>query len=75
MSKNKDSMAGRSENLIYGTRRFFGDDMIIHADGNGSYDVETAVYFGKIMEDINGYFYEEPCPFVICGQQKRYVIS
>lgn len=37
--------------------------MIIHADGNGSYDVETAVRFGKIMEDINGYFYEEPCPF------------
>ena len=63
MSKNKDSMAGRSENLIYGTRRFFGDDMIIHADGNGSYDVENAVHFGKIMEDINGYFYEEPCPF------------
>ncbi|WP_313155067.1 mandelate racemase/muconate lactonizing enzyme family protein [Lacrimispora sp.] len=63
MSKNKDSIAGRSEELIYGTRRFFGDDMIIHADGNGSYDVETAVHFGHVMEEINGYFYEEPCPF------------
>lgn len=63
MSKNKDSIAGRSEELIYGTRRFFGDDMIIHADGNGSYDVETAVHFGRVMEEINGYFYEEPCPF------------
>ncbi|MBS6646820.1 MAG: mandelate racemase/muconate lactonizing enzyme family protein [Clostridiaceae bacterium] len=63
MSKNKDSMAGRSEELIYGTRRFFGDDMIIHADGNGSYDVATAVRYGRVMEEINGYFYEEPCPF------------
>lgn len=63
MSKNRDSMAGRSEELIYGTRKFFGDDMIIHADGNGSYDVETAIHFGRVMEEINGYFYEEPCPF------------
>jgi L-alanine-DL-glutamate epimerase-like enolase superfamily enzyme len=63
MSKNKDSIAGRSEELIYGTRSFFGDEMIIHADGNGSYDVETAVNFGRVLEEINGYFYEEPCPF------------
>lgn len=75
MSKNKDSIAGRSEDLIYGTRRFFGDDMIIHADGNGSYDAGTAVHFGHVMEEINGYFYEEPCPFddlwatkEVCGQ-------
>lgn len=63
MSKNKDSMAGRSENLIYLTRKFFGDSMIIHADGNGSYDAETAIRYGKILEDIQAYFYEEPCPF------------
>ena len=63
MSKNKDSMKGRSEELIYLTRKFFGDSMIIHADGNGSYDTETAIRYGKILEDIQAYFYEEPCPF------------
>lgn len=63
MSKNADSMEGRSEELIYATRKFFGDKMIIHADGNGSYDVEHAIRYGKILEDINAYFYEEPCPF------------
>ena len=63
MSRNKDSMEGRSEGLIYKSREFFGDDMIIHADGNGSYDVETAVKYGKMLEEINAYFYEEPCPF------------
>lgn len=63
MSGNKDSLEGRSEVLIYKTREFFGDDMIIHADGNGSYDAETAVSYGKMLEEINAYFYEEPCPF------------
>ena len=63
MSRNKDSMQGRSEELIYKTREYFGDSMIIHADGNGSYDVETAVRYGHVLEDIHAYFYEEPCPF------------
>ncbi|WP_051650853.1 mandelate racemase/muconate lactonizing enzyme family protein [Lachnoclostridium phytofermentans] len=63
MSNNKDSMQGRSKTLIYKTREYFGEDMIIHADGNGSYDVEKAVEYGKILEEINAYFYEEPCPF------------
>ena len=63
MSKNADSIAGRSESLIYLTRKYFGDDMIIHADGNGSYDAKEAIRYGRILEDINAYFYEEPCPF------------
>ena len=63
MSHNKDSMEGRTENLIYLTRKFFGDKMIIHADGNGSYDVPTAIHYAKVLKDINAYFYEEPCPF------------
>lgn len=63
MSKNKDSIQGRSKSLIYLTRKFFGDNMVIHADGNGSYDVKHAIEYGKVLEDINAYFYEEPCPF------------
>ena len=63
MSNNRDSMEGRSEQLIYRTREFFGDRMIIHADGNGSYDPDTAVRYGRMLEEINAYFYEEPCPF------------
>ena len=63
MSKNADSIAGRSEGLIYLTRKYFGDQMIIHADGNGSYDAQEAIRYGKILEEIGAYFYEEPCPF------------
>lgn len=63
MSRNLDSMAGRSENLLMQTRKHFGDDMIIHADGNGSYDAEHGIQIGKLCEEIDAYFFEEPCLF------------
>ena len=40
-----------------------GDKMIISADSNGSYDVEEAIRIGRIMEEYNFDFYEEPVPF------------
>lgn len=54
---------GRSEKLIPLARKTFGDDMIISADSNGSYDVKEAIRIGKIMEQYNYAFYEEPVPF------------
>lgn len=63
MSKNADSLAGRSEGLIYMARRELGDDIAIHADGNGSYDPPVAIEYGKMLEEIDAFFYEEPCPF------------
>jgi L-alanine-DL-glutamate epimerase-like enolase superfamily enzyme len=63
MRKNADSMAGRSEGLLRLARKHFGDDMIIHSDGNGSFDAEKGIEIGRIAESVNGYFYEEPSPF------------
>jgi len=63
MSKNKDYPANRSEKLIPMVRKAFGDDMTIYADSNGSYDVEEAVRIGKIIEEHQFDFYEEPVPF------------
>ena len=63
MRKNADSMAGRSEGLLHLARKHFGDGMIIHSDGNGSFDAEKGIEIGRIVESINGYFYEEPSPF------------
>lgn len=54
---------GRSENLIPLVRKTFGDDMTIYADSNGSYDVKEAIRIGKILEEYNIDFYEEPVPF------------
>jgi L-alanine-DL-glutamate epimerase-like enolase superfamily enzyme len=55
--------AGRSEKLIPLVRKTFGDDMVISADANGSYDVKEAIKIGKIMQEYKYAFYEEPVPF------------
>jgi L-alanine-DL-glutamate epimerase-like enolase superfamily enzyme len=54
---------GRSEKLIPLVRKTLGDEMVITADSNGSYDVDEAIRIGKIMEEYNFDFYEEPVPF------------
>jgi L-alanine-DL-glutamate epimerase-like enolase superfamily enzyme len=53
----------RSERLIPMVRKEFGDKMVISADSNGSYDVPEAIRIGKIMQEYNYDFYEEPVPF------------
>ncbi|TBL69691.1 mandelate racemase/muconate lactonizing enzyme family protein [Paenibacillus thalictri] len=63
MSKNADSIQGRSEGLIQLARKTLGDNIAIHADGNGSYDPPVAIEYGKMLEEIGAFFYEEPCPF------------
>lgn len=63
MSRNADSLEGRTEGLLHLARRHFGDDFIIHVDGNGSFDATKGIEIGRIAESENVYFYEEPCPF------------
>jgi L-alanine-DL-glutamate epimerase-like enolase superfamily enzyme len=54
---------GRSERLIPLVRKTFGDEMVISADANGSYTVAEAIPIGKLMQEYNYAFYEEPVPF------------
>ena len=54
---------GRSEEMIPLVRKTFGDKMVISADANGSYTVEQAIPIGKLMQEYNYAFYEEPVPF------------
>ena len=63
MSKNADSLAGRSEALIPRVREAFGDDFTLYADSNSSYDVPNAIRIGRLMEEYDYGFFEEPCPF------------
>ena len=63
MSRNADSLPGRTEALIPLVRKAFGDDMTLYADANSSYDVREAVRIGRLMEAHGYAFYEEPCPF------------
>ena len=54
---------GRSEKLIPLVRKTFGDDMVISADSNGSYTAAEAIPIGKLMQQYNYAFYEEPVQF------------
>ena len=63
MSKNADYPPGRTEALIPILRKAFGEEMVIYADSNGSYDVAEAIRIGHILEEYKIDFYEEPVPF------------
>ncbi|MBM4074326.1 MAG: mandelate racemase/muconate lactonizing enzyme family protein [Planctomycetes bacterium] len=63
MSRNADSLPGRSEKLIELARKTFGDSMTLYADSNSSYDTGEAIRIGRIMEDHGYGFFEEPCEF------------
>ena len=63
MSKNADSLPGRSERLIPLVREAFGPGMTLYADSNSSYDVPKAIAVGRLMEEYNYDFFEEPCRF------------
>jgi L-alanine-DL-glutamate epimerase-like enolase superfamily enzyme len=63
MSRNADSLPGRTERLIPLVRETFGPGMTIYADSNSSYDVPEAIRVGRLMEKYDYGFYEEPCRF------------
>jgi L-alanine-DL-glutamate epimerase-like enolase superfamily enzyme len=63
MSKNADSLPGRTEKLIPLVREAFGPEMTLYADSNSSYDVPSAIRVGRLMEEHDYAFYEEPCEF------------
>ncbi len=63
MSNNADSLPGRSEALIPLVRRAFGNDLALYADANSSYDAPHAIRIGRLMEEHDYGFFEEPCRF------------
>lgn len=71
MSRNADAMPGRTERLIPLARKGLGDEIAIHADSNSSYDPPKAIEVGRMLEDINAVYFEEPCPFDHLEDTKR----
>ena len=63
MSRNGDSLAGRTEALIPLARKKLGDEIALYADSNSSYDAKDAIRVGRLMEDNQYGFFEEPCRF------------
>jgi L-alanine-DL-glutamate epimerase-like enolase superfamily enzyme len=54
---------GRTEEIIPLVRKIFGDRMVLYADSNGFYSVEEAIRVGKLLEEYDYKFFEEPVPF------------
>ncbi len=71
MSRNADAMPGRTEKLIPLSRKYLGDAIAIHADSNSSYDPFKAIEVGRMLEDIDAVYFEEPCPFDHLEDTKR----
>lgn len=71
MSKNADSLPGRTEALIPLVRKVLGDEITLYADANGSYDAPKAIEIGRLLEAANVVFFEEPCPFDYLEETKQ----
>jgi L-alanine-DL-glutamate epimerase-like enolase superfamily enzyme len=66
MTKDPDAIGppGRTEEIIPLIRETFGDDMALYADANGYYqDVNEAIRVGKMLQDYNYSYFEEPVFF------------
>jgi len=63
MSRNEDASPGRTDTLIPLARKTLGAGIDIHADANSSYDPPLAIEVGRMLEDIDAVYFEEPCPF------------
>ena len=63
MGYNTDMAPGRTEAMISGLRKAFGDGMTIYADANGAYDAVKGLEVAAMLEDNGVALIEEPCPF------------
>jgi L-alanine-DL-glutamate epimerase-like enolase superfamily enzyme len=70
LASDIDNAPGRTEKLIRMAREKFGDSTKLMIDGNGSYSVKEAIRIGKILEEYDYYFYEEPIPWDWYEEQK-----
>lgn len=71
MSRNLDAYPGRTETMMKLARKRLGDQVIINADANGSYNAEKAIEVGRMLEDLNVFFFEEPCPWEELGETQK----
>lgn len=68
---DNENAPGRTEKLIRKARELWGDEMVLAIDGNGSYTVAEAIRIGKILEEYNYDFWEEPVPWDWYEEQKQ----
>ena len=70
MSRNLDAYPGRTETMMKLARKRLGESIVINVDANGSYNAAKAIEVGRMLQDLNVNFYEEPCPWEELGETK-----
>ena len=71
MSRNLDAYPGRTETMMKLARKRLGDGIVINADANGSYNAAKAIEVGRMLQELNVNFFEEPCPWEELGETKK----
>lgn len=71
MSRNRDAFPGRTDALIPLARKTFGEKVAIYTDANGSYDATRGIEVGRMLQEHNVAFFEEPCPWEELEETKR----
>jgi len=71
MSRNADAYPGRTKTMCALARKSAGDGIVLYADANGSYDAKAGIEVGRMLQDLNYSFYEEPCPWEDYTETKR----
>ncbi len=66
-----DASPGRTEALIPTVRNAVGDKVTLLADANSSYSAERAIEVGRLMEQNNYFWFEEPCPYWQLDQTRQ----
>ena len=71
MSRNLDAYPGRTDTLVRLARKKLGDNVTLYADANGSYDAAMGIKVGRMLEDLNYSFFEEPCPWEYLDETQK----
>ncbi len=53
-------LPGKSEKLIPLVREHYGNDFYLYADSNGYFEVNGAIKIGRLLEEYNFSYFEEP---------------
>ncbi len=69
--RQTEASDARDRKLIPMVRAAFGDNMALYADANGSFGVDSAIAVGRMLEEHDYGFFEEPVPFDHLAETKQ----
>lgn len=66
-----EASTARDRKLIPMVRAAFGPEMVLYADANGSFGVDSAIAMGRLLQEHDYGFFEEPVPWDHLAETKQ----